>query len=106
MGSASLENDCDTLSTTDTSASDGVSFVESVKVVHQVGSDSCSTRCERMPESCGPSLGVSREQKGPREKERRTDSSTENVRLVVREVEFSLNRQPLSSESFVDIEEL
>lgn len=71
VGLASLENNCDTLSTTDTSSSDGVSFVESVKVVHQVGSDSCSTRSERMSESCRRRVGVSREQK--EEKERKRD---------------------------------
>ena len=52
VGLASLENDCDTLSTTDTSSSDCVSFVESMKVVYQVGSDTCSTCSERMSESC------------------------------------------------------
>lgn len=78
-----------------------------MKVVNEVVDDSSSGRGERMSECyVASSLCQYREgrREGGGEEEGRTDSSSENVRLVIREPKFLADREELSGEGLVDVE--
>lgn len=75
----------DTLSSSDASSNDTVPLVEAHEVVHHVGRDPGARSCKRVSKG---------------------DGATKDVALVVREVQLSRDRQPLSGEGLVDVEKL